>query len=307
MRSSHRRLAGAASPLAFSSIAAACWLTSAGVAHAQHPDDYWLFSKMSGGGELSTQQSTVRQTTVFENLCVAGICLYTSTNPGFIRTDQNLPGLFVLSPGTTVSLEVVAIDPAVSVKFGSTILDEPGESVVLGTVPSIHIHPSWQLQVPDGETGVYPVEFRFIADASSYADSDVFLLALTNGPLSTTTTVPMTSTTTVTLPTGGPQCGNGIVETGEVCDAGPGEWGWGDSCSAQCSWTLCGDPDGNDRVTATDALYVLGAAVGAAGCAGCVCDVDGSSASGQTAATDALRVLQHAVGQDVTFGCRPCE
>ena len=103
------------------------------------------------------------------------------------------------------------------------------------------------------------------------------------------------------------RCGNGIVETGEVCDAGPGEWGWGDSCSAQCSWTLCGDPDGNDRVTATDALYVLGAAVGAAGCAGCVCDVDGSSASGQTAATDALRVLQHAVGQDVTFGCRPCE
>lgn len=307
MRPPRRRSESQLSLPALSGVVAVCLLSYAGAAHAQHPDDYWIFSSMSGGGLLTSQQSTVRQTPVFANLCVAGRCLYTSTNPGFIRTDQNLAGLFVLNSGTTVSLEVVAIDPAVSVKFGNTILDEPGESVVLGTVPAIHIHPSWQLQVPEGETGVYPVEFRFTTNASSYNDSGVFMLALSNGPMGTTTTVPVASTTTVTMPTGGPQCGNGIVEIGEVCDAGPGERGWGDSCSAQCSWTLCGDPDGNERVTATDGLYVLSAAVGAAGCAGCVCDVDGSSASGQTAATDALRVLQHAVGQDVTFGCLPCE
>ena len=65
---------------------------------------------------------------------------------------------------------------------------------------------------------------------------------------------------------------------------------------------VCGDPNGGG-VTATDALVVLRAAVGAAGCELCVCDVD---SSGAIVASDALIVLQAAVGGAVTLSCPAC-
>jgi hypothetical protein len=65
----------------------------------------------------------------------------------------------------------------------------------------------------------------------------------------------------------------------------------------------CGDPTEDGNVTATDALFVLGAAVGAQSCENCVCDVDDSKA---ITATDALRVLNAAVGQAGLLACLPC-
>ena len=65
----------------------------------------------------------------------------------------------------------------------------------------------------------------------------------------------------------------------------------------------CGDPVSDDRVTASDALFVLQAAVGAAACVDCVCD---ANASGQVTASDALRVLNFAVGQPVSLDCPAC-
>jgi hypothetical protein len=56
-------------------------------------------------------------------------------------------------------------------------------------------------------------------------------------------------------------------------------------------------------VTASDALAVLNAAVGAFPCEPCVCDVDGS---GSIAATDALVTLREAVGLSATLDCPPC-
>ena len=56
-------------------------------------------------------------------------------------------------------------------------------------------------------------------------------------------------------------------------------------------------------VTATDALFVLQAAVGSQMCAPCVCDVNNSAG---TTSTDALIVLQASVGQPVSFTCPPC-
>ncbi len=55
----------------------------------------------------------------------------------------------------------------------------------------------------------------------------------------------------------------------------------------------CGDPNEDERLTATDALIVLRASVGSSACAACVCDVDGS---GTVTTTDALIVLRLAVG-----------
>ena len=65
----------------------------------------------------------------------------------------------------------------------------------------------------------------------------------------------------------------------------------------------CGDPNGDALITASDALVVLRAAVGAGTCRPCVCDADNS---GSTTASDALRVLRTAVGQSVTLECPAC-
>lgn len=66
----------------------------------------------------------------------------------------------------------------------------------------------------------------------------------------------------------------------------------------------CGVPaSGGSKPGASDALFVLKAAVGGAECDPCLCDVDGS---GSVAAGDALAVLRAAVGGDVELNCPPC-
>lgn len=67
----------------------------------------------------------------------------------------------------------------------------------------------------------------------------------------------------------------------------------------------CGQPisDGPQPV-ATDALFVLGVAIGVGACDPCVCDVDGNFS---VSATDALLLLTRAVGQSVQFFCPSCE
>ena len=56
-------------------------------------------------------------------------------------------------------------------------------------------------------------------------------------------------------------------------------------------------------ITATDALFILRAAVGLEVCDVCICDADGS---GLVAATDALIALRAATGQQVTLACPAC-
>lgn len=95
--------------------------------------------------------------------------------------------------------------------------------------------------------------------------------------VSSTTTVTVSSTTTTTVPTGG-------------------------TCADPVALTV-GRPASADAVTASDALFILGAAVGIQTCELCVCDADGS---GGVAATDALVTLRAAVGQPVALECPPC-
>jgi hypothetical protein len=66
-----------------------------------------------------------------------------------------------------------------------------------------------------------------------------------------------------------------------------------------------GDPGPSSApvVTATDALFVLRAAVGSETCALCVCDVNGSAS---ITASDALLALNFAVGQPIELMCPPC-
>lgn len=64
----------------------------------------------------------------------------------------------------------------------------------------------------------------------------------------------------------------------------------------------CGDFSGEGKISASDALGTLRAAVGSATCLPCVCDVD---SNGSFTASDALRVLRHAVGQGIELTCQP--
>jgi len=64
--------------------------------------------------------------------------------------------------------------------------------------------------------------------------------------------------------------------------------------------STCGDANGDGSITATDALVILRAAVGAAACEPVSCDVDDN---GSVSATDALAVLRAAVGAAVTLTC----
>lgn len=66
----------------------------------------------------------------------------------------------------------------------------------------------------------------------------------------------------------------------------------------------CAQPSSSGATpTATDALFILNAAVGLAMCEACVCDVDGSRS---ITAPDALRALQIAVGTELSLDCPPC-
>lgn len=62
----------------------------------------------------------------------------------------------------------------------------------------------------------------------------------------------------------------------------------------------CGDPNGDCKILAADALRVLKAAVGLEPCPLHACDGNGD---GKVTATDALRVLRLAVGVPVTLAC----
>lgn len=65
----------------------------------------------------------------------------------------------------------------------------------------------------------------------------------------------------------------------------------------------CGQPVSDSVLPkASDALFVLRAAVGSEVCELCICDVD---ASGDVRASDALRVLKAAVGIEIVLDCGP--
>ncbi len=71
-------------------------------------------------------------------------------------------------------------------------------------------------------------------------------------------------------------------------------------CVDLCSYSGCGDYDGDGEVTASDALGVLQSAVGGGDCTLAACDYTGD---GKITATDALAVLRDAVGLPSSPSC----
>ncbi|HYB99864.1 MAG TPA: hypothetical protein VEC57_12105 [Candidatus Limnocylindrales bacterium] len=99
-------------------------------------------------------------------------------------------------------------------------------------------------------------------------------------------------------------CGDGTVDVGEECDDGDDDHAPGDACASDCSVVPCGFPlgGGRDHPGASDALYVLRAAISLVACAMSVCDVDGNAS---LSAGDSLYLLAYAVGRDLQLQCPP--
>lgn len=133
---------------------------------------------------------------VFKNdgVCFTEACLYSTVNPGIITPSSSFGTYDPVQSGTLIRMEIVEIDPAVTIKVGAATLDAPGESASLGTASSIHIHPSYQVVVPENQLGEYPVRFRFVAD-SGHGPSPVYELRLSNQASATPTPTPTATPT----------------------------------------------------------------------------------------------------------------
>jgi hypothetical protein len=157
------------------------------------------------------------------------------------------------------------------------------------------------LNTPTGAVSVAKVTLRALPDAVGGATSVLDLTA-----------VAVTATSGASLSAGAEDgvlgvatnCGNAVVDDGETCDDGDRAWVTGQACSGTCGWIGCADPNDSGATTATDALIVLNASVGATFCAPCICDVDASG--GEPTASDALRTLRRAVGAPTTIVCPAC-
>jgi len=288
---------------------------------AQHDGDLAVFATASSGGQLVLDGAPDAFVLVQPGFCAGNLCLYAATDPGFVTPGSAPSGLFPVQSSTSLRVEIVSIGASAALKVGAAVLDAAGESAVLGTAPGLHIHPAWQLTLPKDATEQRTMTLRLTAPGSDYAASAArtFTLSTFVPPPTTTSTSTTTTSTTVTTSTtfGEAFCGDCLVATdlGEECDDGGDTGAKGDACTADCEWGQCGDPDHNGRVTATDARFVLKAAVSGVGnggecsvvpdagsdaCHPRVCDMDGN---GVLSAADALRVLRHAVGHDAAVKC----
>jgi len=87
---------------------------------------------------------------------------------------------FRVADGTSVALEIVSADPALSLEVNGTKLHQPGDTALLGVMPTIHVHPSWQIVVPGDAFGDYSVSFKLTTDSTLYAGSMLYTQLVTN-------------------------------------------------------------------------------------------------------------------------------
>ena len=183
----------------FCLVAVSLVLATVEFARAQH-EDILVYSTSSGGGALVGQpEPGVNPVFRNEALCFPTACLFSTTDPGIQTPSSGEGGLFPVADGTEVSLEVVALDAAVSVNVGPAMLDAVGQSASLGTASSLHTHPVFQVVVPEEEVGQYAFSFRFTAPG--YDPSPTYNMLLSNGPDGTPTPSP-TPTPVPTNPPG---------------------------------------------------------------------------------------------------------
>lgn len=105
---------------------------------------------------------------------LGGTAVYGATNPGFngVRLPDPAHGVFLVPDGMELRLRITSIDPEVAVVMRGGRLDAVGEEAVIGVAPDLHVHPAWQVVVPEGRAGTFHVAFVLMASASGVGPSE---------------------------------------------------------------------------------------------------------------------------------------
>ena len=110
--------------------------------------------------------------------CDGGTLVYSGGDPGFkeAAVDEATATLFALPDGVAVTLQVIAIDPALSMVFDDGTLNAAGQTLDLGTTPGIHADLQWQLTLPGGVPigGLHNVTLKLTTTTSGFTDSTEF-------------------------------------------------------------------------------------------------------------------------------------
>lgn len=112
---------------------------------------------------------------------------WSDTEPGFdhIIVDQPDIDFYTLSPGCSIRLQVVQVDPAFqAISPSLTIIDDPGESFLLGT-NTLHTHPTWLINSSltqfDPQKVLWRATFRLVDTGSTgYLPSENFVFYFAN-------------------------------------------------------------------------------------------------------------------------------
>lgn len=236
-------------------------------AAAQHAGDMLIGSTAAGGGALTIAYDFATRILASPNVLPG---FFSTTDPGFDAVATAGSGRFPLAAGTTVRMTLVAIDAGAQLQLDGTTLDGPGDGALIGTSPDLHTHPQWQLLLDEGAIGDFTISFRLTA--TGYADSETYQAVVTN-VVDAAPATPTPNATATPRPTATPGSGR-----------------------------VCGDADGNGRVTVSDGVNVLRAATGLDGA--CTdpapCDVNGN---GALTVTDGVNVLRAAAGLAVDLQC----
>ena len=110
--------------------------------------------------------------------CTGGTSIYIGSDPGFKEADASeaTPDLFALPDGVSVGIQVMSIDPALSLKFENGTLNAAGQSLEFGMTPGIHADLEWQLALPGGTPfgPGYPVTLKLTTTTNGFTDSAQF-------------------------------------------------------------------------------------------------------------------------------------
>lgn len=153
---------------------------------------------------------------------------FIGTDPAFNAqiNDDPAGGIYRLKTGTIVKMQLMALDPPVSINFNGVRMTAPGATARIGRMPYLHQHPQWLLDEPPTVLGEFHLAFR--VKASGYRPSVVYTATVSN--------VDTAVTTTTTIP-------------GEVC--APGECEDHDPCTVDgCAGGVCQ----HDPATGVDAV-----------------------------------------------------
>ncbi len=221
-----------------------------------------IWSTQPGGGALTIYWDFAhKKIQTAGSFCADGQCLYSTIDNGFITTlPPPADGYYPLVDGVDVTFEIVAIDPAVTVHINGVTVAHPGDTELLGTSPTLHTHPAWEITIPEGTPLMdYPLSFKLTTTSSLYADSDDFSVIVTDQPTPTpvapTPTATPTTTPTVAVPPCPGDCnGDGVVSVAEIVSAVAAALGEGAACAAV-------DVNRDDIVSVAEIIAAVNAAL----------------------------------------------